>query len=515
MSYYNNANPYNLDLDANGQPLNTARNFQILEDIERQRAAPPMAPMYPEARYDGGHYPSQNGYARDTYYPEQHYGSRESARHVYNEGRGTTPTGGSFYREREPSYDNGRFSNPLGGSAVPNRLQEENDQAAPTGYFNYSDSRGSSSKKEIDKPAAKRSDREVRISIPHNGIYHWTLLPKGLREDRIVTASRALSEFYKTIDGEKVKMTNVGDYYASSIIKTEEDAVNRAEDMFSENLFKEHLDNKEELSELEIIEIHNETGKNMVRSFGNSYLVDKLLKEISRTPNFDKNKIYTFDYVNSTRYFSNKTQNLFLDVANSATSFKDIVEALPLVFSKYSENEMNINSLLTIDAELTRDFLIFIRGFTGNENIKLKSFMNSVGRLYAAADSYVDMTAQKNIKTGIERFTNILFLNMRKLNEEIGNVEGIYVPRKELSIVTRAKNIREELSSLEEKNESRFYLVDEGYTPELARLISKVDSLKIISGYTKTTLYTIDGLYQIVKTKGKGYYIALIDIYKI
>ena len=83
------------------------------------------------------------------------------------------------------------------------------------------------------------------------------------------------------------------------------------------------------------------------------------------------------------------------------------------------------------------------------------------------------------------------------------DLSGIYVPRKELSIITKDSRIRGELSSLQERNESRFYLVDEGFTPELSRLIEDVDARKIISGYTKITLYTIDGLYQIVKTKGK------------
>lgn len=521
MSYYTNeANPYGLDLDAHGQPLNTARNFQILEDIERQRMAP--AQHYGGQQVYGAGVPYHGGYdqgfnqgsayPRDNYYPEQHYSSRESARHVYKENRGAVPTGGSYYREKNTDYNQDRFRS-NGGTAVPNRYVDDepkrhdypkvdNDyiEPIPTKKVNI----------------VRKEDREVRIPIPHNGIYHWTLLPKGLKEERVVTISKTLSKFEKLINGEKVTISNVGDYYISSIIKTEENAVNPVEDKFSENLFKEHLNSQKEVEKLEIIDIKNDTIPNIVTSFSNNHLVNRLLQEITRTPNFNNEKTYVFDYINATRYFSSKSVNLFVDAAEKCNSFSDIVNALPGIFDKYAENETNINSLLTIDAELTRDFLVFIRGFTGNENIKLQSFMNSVGRLYSAADTYVDMTAQRNIKTGIERFTNILFLNMRKLKSEMeGDLSGIYVPRKELSIITKNGKIREELAVLKEKNDARFYLVDDGYTPELARLIETVDAEKIISGYTKTTLYTIHGLYQIVKTKGKGYYIALIDIYKI
>lgn len=523
MSYYvNEANPYGLDLDAYGQPLNTARNFQILEDIERQRMSATAAPYYGGQQVYGAGIPHQGGYdqgfnqgggyPRDTYYPEQHYSSRESARHVYKENRGAVPAGGSYYREKSNDYNQDRFRGP-GGAAVPNRYIDEEPKQHDYPKVN-NDYIEPIQTKEVN--IVRKEDREVRIPIPHNGIYHWTLLPKGLKEERVVTISKTLSKFEKLINGEKVTISNVGDYYISSIIKTEEDAVNPVEDKFSENLFKEHLNSQKEIEKIEIVDVKNDTIPNVVTSFSNNHLVNKLLHEITRTPNFDSEKIYAFDYINATRYFSNKSVNLFIDAAEKCNSFSDIVTMLPEIFDKYAENETNINSLLTIDNELTRDFLVFIRGFTGNENIKLQSFMNSVGRLYKAADTYVDMTAQRNIKTGIERFTNILFLNMRKLKGELGgDLSGIYVPRKELSIITKNKKIRDELAVLKEKDDSRFYLVDEGYTPELAKMIESVDAEKIISGYTKVTLYTIHGLYQIVKTKGKGYYIALVDIYKI
>jgi len=518
MNYYGSNqqvnNPYGLDLDQNGHPLNTQRNMDILNEIERQRmgAMPQYAHPAPGYGYDRA--PT---YPRDNYYPEQVVSSRDSDRFMYRENGGTAQTNQqSFYRENvrhDRGYDAyGSSYAPQGGAAVPNRFVEEDRAPAyPRASTDYVDKTPVQ-----EEPMVKRSDRENRIMIPHNGIYHWTLLPKGLKEERIVTTSKILSESKKMEKGKEVKIVNIGDYYASSIIKSEEGVMNHVEDRFSEELFKEHAGDKVEVRKLEVIEIKNDL-VNLVNSFSNNHLVNRLLQEISRTPNFDKDKVYTFDYVNATKYYSTKANNLFVDAAIRLNGFHEIAAELPTIFDKYAENESNINSLLTIDAELTRDFLTFIRGFTGNENIKCLSFMNSVGKLYQAAENYIDMTAQRNIKAGIERFTNILFLNIKRFKNEMAEdfAAGITVPRSELSIITKNNKIREELATLSEVNESRFYLVDDGYTPELARMIEDIDSSKIISKYTKTTLYTIDGLYQIVKTKGKGYYIALVDIYKI
>lgn len=510
MNYYGSNqqnNPYGLDLDQYGNPLNTQRNMDILNEIERQRlgAMPQYAPPAPGYGYDRA-----PAYPRDNYYPEQVVSSRDSNRFMYKENGRTEQT--NYYRENirhDRGYDN--YNTP-GGAATPNRFVEEDRVPDyPRANLDYAE-------KPVvkEEPIVKRSDRENRIMIPHNGIYHWTLLPKGLKEERIVTTSKILSESFRMEQGEKVKIVNIGDYYASSIIKSEEGVMNHVEDRFSEELFKEHTGDKLEVKKLEVIEIKNDL-INLVSSFSNNHLVNRLLQEISRTPNFDKDKVYTFDYVNATKYYSTKANNLFVDAAVKLNGFHEIAAELPKIFDKYAENESNINSLLTIDAELTRDFLTFIRGFTGNENIKCLSFMNSVGKLYQAAENYIDMTAQRNIKAGIERFTNILFLNIKRFKSEMADdfAAGITVPRSELSIITKNTKIREELSTLSKANESRFYLIDDGYTPELARMIEDIDNSKIISKYTKTTLYTIDGLYQIVKTKGKGYYIALIDIYKI
>ena len=520
MSYYGNqvANPYGLDLDAHGNPLNTARNMDILDEIERQKMA--AAPYYgggfqaPSPQY-GRH---EQAYPRDNYYPEV-LASRDSNRHVYREGVGAVPTnqGGSYYRENIRHENNDRFSYGNNGNVVPNRFMDEDTRSPEYPRANPESHQADNYRTAPveNKPAEpNRGVKEIKIPIPHNGIYHWTLLPKGLKEERIVTTSKVLSEGYKMIGNEKIKIVNIGDYYASSIIKIEEDAMSAIEDRFSEELFNSHPDSAKAIKRIEIINIKNDL-KNAVTSFSNNHLVNRLLQEISKTPNFEKDKAYTFDYINATRYYSNKSVNLFIKAADEVNSFSDGAKALVDIFDKYAENETNINSLLTIDNELTRDFLTFIRGFTGNEAIKLNSFMNSVGKLYLAADSYVDVTAQRNIKTGIERFTNMLFINIKKIKEDLEDLSGIYVPRKELSIITKDSRIRGELSSLQERNESRFYLVDEGFTPELSRLIEDVDARKIISGYTKITLYTIDGLYQIVKTKGKGYYVALVDIYKI
>src|SRR5574344_1579834 len=100
-------NPLGLDLDINGIPTNSARNYAILEEAERTAAeaarfAPPQYGGYPSAAgYQMG-YPQQ-GYPTapsfpasraDNYYPE----SRD--RFMYDERRGIRHIGS----DRPPEY---------------------------------------------------------------------------------------------------------------------------------------------------------------------------------------------------------------------------------------------------------------------------------------------------------------------------------------------------------------------------------------------------------------------------
>ena len=96
--------------------------------------------------------------------------------------------------------------------------------------------------------------------------------------------------------------------------------------------------------------------------------------------------------------------------------------------------------MLTIDAELTRDFLIFIRGFSGDESLRLQSFMRQLKPFYKQLDSYVDVNKAKTIKMAVERFTNILFINLNKLRDIMSDNElnRIVAPRREF-IETHAK----------------------------------------------------------------------------
>lgn len=515
----NVGNPYGLDLDRNGVPLNTARNMAILEEVERtaSMATPHYGGGYPQAGYPQVEYPQEQAYGyptgvpaaggvfldkRDNYYPETYHSSRDSNRFMYKGG------GASARTNPAPAYLDNYYSPQTGNTNVHGGAAfDRNDyEPYPKATQNHTP---------IVEPEPTYShpkpDNNEYIAIPHNGIYHWTLLPKHLWEKRTVTNKEVLKEG----QGKKI----IGNFYVSNILRKEESGMNwESEDKFSEELFKEgdelNIRVRKTLN-IENARPNATEDELIVGAYNVNHLVNRLLTEHSRIANFSKDNAYVFDYINMTAYFSSKSKNLFLEKAKEVKCFKDAVMALEFIYEEYSKSEVNINSLRSIDAELTKDFLAFIRGFTGDAGIKIGSYMQSVGRMHIAADNFVDVAAQKNIKAGIERFTNMLFINIRKMQDTVGEGrDRMLVPRKELSVICANDGIKEELAVIKDKNEAKFFFINEEFTPELFSLLKEVDNVKILSNYSKITLFTITGLYQVVKTKDKGYYISLMELFK-
>ena len=90
----------------------------------------------------------------------------------------------------------------------------------------------------------------------------------------------------------------------------------------------------------------------------------------------------------------------------------------------------------------------------------------------------------------------------------------IVAPRRELGIICRNNNIKNELAGTVASNENKFYYIDDMQTPELFALLESIDKDKTMAQYTRVLLYTISGLYQVIKSRQRTYYISAIDLYK-
>ena len=90
----------------------------------------------------------------------------------------------------------------------------------------------------------------------------------------------------------------------------------------------------------------------------------------------------------------------------------------------------------------------------------------------------------------------------------------IVAPRRELGIICRNNNIKNELAGAVASNENKFYYIDDMQTPELFALLESIDKEKTMAQYTRVLLYTISGLYQVIKSRQRTYYISAIDLYK-
>ena len=362
------------------------------------------------------------------------------------------------------------------------------------------------------------------IFIPSDNKYHYTLLPRGLKEERSVIGSKLLGIRNNSAG---LKTALIGRIFISNILlddnyKGEDMNSGRTEDRFSEDLFKDvSMESDVVRKTIELEEIKYSTqddnfGNKIVSAFSHNHIVNRFLQELSKIQNKTSEKAYLFDYVNATGYYAVASKNMFIKKAEEVRGFEECADALLEIFKHYGSDEQNINSLLTIDAELTRDFLIFIRGFSGDESLRLQSFMRQLKPFYKQLDSYIDVNKAKTIKMAVERFTNILFINLNKLKDIMSDNElnRIVAPRRELGIICRNNNIKNELAGTVASNENKFYYIDDMQTPELFALLESIDKDKTMAQYTRVLLYTISGLYQVIKSRQRTYYISAIDLYK-
>ena len=545
-------NPLGLDLDINGVPTNSARNFAILEEAERAaeaaRFAAPQYGGYPSAAgYQMGYpqqgYPAAQNFPAsraDNYYPE----SRD--RYMYEENRGIRHIGSARPPENYPRDPSINYSNQAGyGSSAamekygnPEPASRPAPQPEREAYY--------SPKKEIVEPpksyqqavTAPAGTEEAKVQealiecngvmkdifIPSDNKYHYTLLPRGLKEERSVIGSKLLGIRNNSAG---LKTALIGRIFISNILlddnyKGEDMNSGRTEDRFSEDLFKDvNIESDVVRKTIELEEIKYSTqddssGNKIVSAFSHNHIVNRFLQELSKIQNKTSEKAYLFDYVNATGYYAVASKNMFIKKAEEVRGFEECADALLEIFKHYGSDEQNINSLLTIDAELTRDFLIFIRGFSGDESLRLQSFMRQLKPFYKQLDSYVDVNKAKTIKMAVERFTNILFINLNKLKDIMSDNElnRIVAPRRELGIICRNNNIKNELAGTVASNENKFYYIDDMQTPELFALLESIDKDKTMAQYTRVLLYTISGLYQVIKSRQRTYYISAIDLYK-
>ena len=492
---------------------------------------------YPQQGYPAAqNFPASRA---DNYYPE----SRD--RYMYDERRGIRHIGS----DRPPEYPRDPSSNypsqaGYGYSAAMEKYGNPEPASRPApqpereAYY--------SPKKEIVEPpksyqqavTAPAGTEEAKVQealiecngvmkdifIPSDNKYHYTLLPRGLKEERSVIGSKLLGIRNNSAG---LKTALIGRIFISNILlddnyKGEDMNSGRTEDRFSEDLFKDvNIESDVVRKTIELEEIKYSTqddnfGNKIVSAFSHNHIVNRFLQELSKIQNKTSEKAYLFDYVNATGYYAVASKNMFIKKAEEVRGFEECADALLEIFKHYGSDEQNINSLLTIDTELTRDFLIFIRGFSGDESLRLQSFMRQLKPFYKQLDSYVDVNKAKTIKMAVERFTNILFINLNKLKDIMSDNElnRIVAPRRELGIICRNNNIKNELAGTVASNENKFYYIDDMQTPELFALLESIDKDKTMAQYTRVLLYTISGLYQVIKSRQRTYYISAIDLYK-
>ena len=125
--------------------------------------------------------------------------------------------------------------------------------------------------------------------------------------------------------------------------------------------------------------------------------------------------------------------------------------------------------------------------------------------LFIALILFTNMNSINNLKINLNKLKDIMSDN--ELNR-------IVAPRRELGIICRNNNIKNELAGTVASNENKFYYIDDMQTPELFALLESIDKDKTMAQYTRVLLYTISGLYQVIKSRQRTYYISAIDLYK-
>lgn len=499
-------NPFGLDLDASGVPLQTPRNMAILEDIERRKAAeaayygapavqyysPAPGAGYVDPRFADPRYTDPR-YTNPVPGNDIYYSSAESERTMYDAGKA------NYYTP--PRYDvnpNTYGGNKGSGKAVPDRFD-----SAPTqinsGFI------------QTEHLVPKERIDYNYVWVPIDGEYHSTLLPKGYEEQKVELQEQEISRKEKA----GVTIVTAIKHFKRQILSKGDNIMGT--DRFSENLFDSTSIGAAKLKEFEIIDYLADEITGM-EYFSSGQLVDVLMKH--HRANNQEDAVYLLDYYHINGYFNNTGKNLFFDLQTNATTIQEATTTLSTIHDIYSRNPKTTNSIKLIDAVLTQNFIEFVVGYTGIDILRntCSSFMKEAGLIYEKAKSLPDVVAQNSLRTAIERFISALFRNIVAAPKEVIADCGIQdneltIPLRELSITTTNKDILAELASIEKENSSFFY-IDKNYAVSLSDLLETLNAKVTFENYSKITLFTYTGLYQVVRNKNNRYYINSLKLFK-